>query len=166
MLNTFDRVVAWSPELHLAGLRLARPSTDELKMYLAADTSAKALRKQRYRNMGTTKRYFSQTVDLVSDALGYAVPMGIFFLTFMQWYYANEEQSGSSAVSLPIPPPPPPAPKVGVSAAHRIPGVAFFALPFARLNESYVSGPRSFTHTRAASWLCIRCTLNRVHWPP
>jgi hypothetical protein len=115
----FDQIKAFSPALHLGGMKLKRITAADMKALSAADTAALAARTAKYAAMGTASRTIRQVFDYLLDTAGFAMPLGVFFLSFMQWWYAREVDRPQSV--LPIPPPPMAAKAVptGVSLPDR-----------------------------------------------
>ena len=100
----FGRLEPFSAGLHISGLRLARLTPADMRGFAAADAAVLALRKEKYAKMGRVMKTFRGFFDAITDAAGFAVPLGVFFLSFMQWWYAREENG--QVATLPIPEPP------------------------------------------------------------
>jgi hypothetical protein len=83
----FGRLESFSPALHLSGLRLARVTGADMRRFADVDAAVLAARKANYLQMGAMTRTVRGFVDGVADSLGLVVPVGVFFLSFMQWWH-------------------------------------------------------------------------------
>ena len=61
---------------------------------------------QRNRIINVIKIVYQQLAKGFSYAIEHALPTSVFFLKFLEWWYANEDNSSDSIFALPTPPPP------------------------------------------------------------
>ena len=75
-----------------------------MQQFAAADAAVLAARTARYAKMGRLVRIVRGMLDAMTDAAGFAIPLGVFFLSFMQWWYARDEDGPVATLPVPAPP--------------------------------------------------------------
>ncbi|MBN3309024.1 PEX12 protein, partial [Amia calva] len=107
LLYVFGRAKNHSPLLRLAGVRLARLTTQDIRTLdlrpAAVDTSLAGQRPGAWRLRGL----LGAAAGGVAVSLSTGLSLGVFFLQFLEWWYSSENQGTlKSLTSLPTPPPP------------------------------------------------------------
>lgn len=103
------RTRSFSLDLYLAGVALARLDKSDYDAMTAARDMELASRALHHAKAGPLARVLLGVTYTARDAARYALPAGIFFLSFMQWWYASGHASAASATPV-VPPPQPPHP--------------------------------------------------------
>lgn len=105
------RLNAFTPDLWLAGLQLARLDRGDYEAQTTARELELASRQAGRLAAGPTRAAALLLWHGVRDAARFALPIGIFFLSFMQWWHASGHAAAANAtpvVPAPIPPSPSP----------------------------------------------------------
>lgn len=98
-------VKSFSPDLWLIGLKLDRLSRDDMQLYAGQREASLVAREDAYAATPLMRRLPSTVLNNVKDASRIAIPAGMFFLSFLSWWYNSGQQT--SAAPKPVPPPPP-----------------------------------------------------------
>lgn len=104
VLSLFGRTESFTPGLWLSGLHLARLSQDDYKYYTDARESELSAREKRYGSLSFVRRLTSTSLDGAKDVARIAVPAGIFFMSFMSWWYSSGQGTQKNASAIPNPP--------------------------------------------------------------
>eukprot|EP00040_Diaphanoeca_grandis_P007226 m.40106 g.40106 ORF g.40106 m.40106 type:complete len:355 (-) comp18390_c1_seq1:8-1072(-) len=107
VLCLFGRTQSFSPGLWLSGLHLTRLTRSDLKFYADVREQELLSRQTRYLSLPLLRKLFSRSLHGVQDAARIAIPAGIFFMSFMSWWYSSGQANKSKAIAIPPPPKPP-----------------------------------------------------------
>jgi peroxin-12 len=110
MMYMFSSSVSHSPLLQWIGLKLQRLSREDILEQTIDSDTLFSLAGESWLNK---LYYFPSTLNsLLVKVLANGLPIIVFFLKFLEWWYSSENSHTVAAVTqLPIPPPPP-QPKV------------------------------------------------------
>ena len=98
----FEKTRHFSPLLHLQGIRHSRLSAAQLEK----QTALRELKRELLlRRLPAVFRFAVRLSHLFFDYLKYILPLSIFFIKFLEWWY--QETAETAAKALPTPPPPP-----------------------------------------------------------
>lgn len=108
----FSSSVAHSPLLHWIGLQLQRLSRQDILQEVYKDEVLLQLKGETF--LGKIFLLPSSLSSIVVKVIANGLPLIVFFLKFLEWWYSSENSSTVVSVTqLPIPPPPP-QPKVRI----------------------------------------------------
>eukprot|EP00039_Didymoeca_costata_P027060 m.17318 g.17318 ORF g.17318 m.17318 type:complete len:331 (+) comp5983_c0_seq1:320-1312(+) len=106
-LYLLELIEPCSPWLHLLGLKIQRVTF--------ADYQASQAAKEATDKLVKTKGIFRRITHAIGKGLAFSVPILLFVLSFMQWWYANDNTGKIKDVIIPPPPKPGTVSKTGVS---------------------------------------------------
>jgi peroxin-12 len=111
MLCLSGRLQSFTPDLWIAGLQLGRLDRTDYDVQTSARKQVLASRQQVRAAAGPLRALLLLATHYLRDAVRFALPISIFFLSFLQWWHASGHAAAANATPVvPSPLPSEPSP--------------------------------------------------------